>query len=101
MKRPARKPDPLPGGIDAMRNLGPQSRSWLAEIGIGSEAELRAIGSVEAFLRLKFALGRKVSLLMLYAMEAALLGIDWRHLPEETKAALRAQLPSAAPLTEP
>lgn len=94
MKRPVRRPEPLPGSIDAMRNLGPQSRAWLAEIGIETEAELREIGAVEAYLRLKFALGRKVSLVMLYAMEAAVRGIDWRHLPEETRAALRARLPS-------
>jgi hypothetical protein len=75
-----------------MRNLGPQSRAWLAEIGIETEAELREIGAVEAYLRLRFALGRKVSLVMLYAMEAALLGIDWRHLPDETRAALRARV---------
>ncbi len=41
-----------------MRNLGPVMERQLAEVGIASEEELRAAGSVEAFARLRFAFPR-------------------------------------------
>ena len=73
------------GRIRDMRNLGPRTEAMLAEAGIVSEADLREVGAVEAYLRLKFIFGGHASLLALYAMEAALIGCDWRALPQETK----------------
>ena len=75
--------------IDEMRNLGPQTQRWLAEIDIHTDADLRRIGSVAAWHRLRFAFGKRVTLNALYAMEAALLGCDWRALPAEVKDRLR------------
>ena len=72
------------------RNLGPKSRSWLAEIGIETQEELRAVGAVEAYGRLRFRFGKTVSRNMLFAMAAGLAGIDWRQLSAEHKAELDA-----------
>lgn len=71
-----------------MRNLGPASRLWLAEIGIHDLEEIRALGAVETYARLRFRFGRKISRNMLHALAAALADIDWRHLTPEHKAEL-------------
>ena len=59
-------------------------------MGITTVVELRAIGAVEAWRRLKFAFPRRISLVGFYALEAALRGIPWTALGEENQAALRA-----------
>ncbi|WP_394692244.1 TfoX/Sxy family DNA transformation protein [Hyphobacterium sp.] len=74
--------------ISAIRNLGPKTALALSEVGIHSRADLERIGAVEAYKRLRDRAG-KVSLNALYAMQAGLMDVDWRHLPDELKAALR------------
>ncbi len=72
-----------------MRNLGPQMEKWLKEVGITTEADLKKIGAVAAWCRLRFAFGKQISVIALYAMEAALIGCDWRSITAEEKAGLR------------
>jgi DNA transformation protein len=74
--------------IAAVPNLGPVTAEWLADIGVATFGDLRALGSVEAYARLRFRHGRLVNRNALHAMEAAIRGIDWRRLPAEDKAAL-------------
>ena len=71
-----------------MRNLGPKSRQWLAEIDIHDINELRTVGAVEAYARLRFRFGRPISRNMLHAMAASLADVDWRRLSPEHKAEL-------------
>lgn len=78
--------------IEDLPNLGPYMARRLAEIEVTDEDALRALGAVEAYQRLRFMFGREMTLNALWAMEAALLGLDWRHLSEAHKQALRAQL---------
>lgn len=66
--------------IASMRNLGPATARLLAEVDIDSEEALRQVGAIGAYHRLKFRFGRPVTLVALYAMEAALRGCDWRSL---------------------
>jgi len=75
-----------------MRNLGPATARMLAEIDIISDEDLRNLGAVEAYHRLKFRFGRHVTILALYAMEAALRDCDWRDLNPDTKVFLRRQV---------
>ncbi len=75
--------------IEEMRNLGPATAKMLAEVGVHREGDLRRIGAVDAYHRLKFRFGRQVTIIALYAMEAALHGCDWRSLDPETKERLR------------
>ena len=75
--------------IGGLRNLGPKMAQWLGEIGIHTRAELSQAGAVDAWSRLKAARQGHISLLALYAMQAALMDVDWRELPHELKAALR------------
>lgn len=77
--------------IKDMRNLGPTTARLLAEVDIENEYDLREVGAVAAYHRLKFRFGDNVSLLALYAMVAALEDRDWRSLSVETRAMLKAE----------
>ena len=77
--------------IDTLPGIGPVTQSRLEEAGIRTIGELRAMGPVEAYRRLKFMLPRQVSLNALYALEAALRGCHWLDLPPDVKAALQQQ----------
>lgn len=72
---------------DKIRNVGPKSAAWLRQIGIRTEEDLRRMGSVEAYRRVKLA-GFKPTLNLLYSMAGAEDGCHWTALAEERKAAL-------------
>lgn len=72
---------------DKIRNVGPKSAAWLRQIGIRTEEDLRRIGSVEAYRRVKVA-GFKPTLNLLYSMAGAEDACHWTALAEERKAAL-------------
>ena len=74
--------------IESLRNLGPKSSQWLRDAGINTIADLEQLGSVAAY-RLVKERQPKVSLNLLWALEAGLKGKDWRELPEATKQRLR------------
>ena len=74
--------------IESLRNLGPKSSQWLRDAGINTIADLEQLGSVAAY-RLVKERQPKVSLNLLWALEAGLKGKDWRELPESTKQRLR------------
>ncbi|NBJ12230.1 TfoX/Sxy family protein [Microvirga arsenatis] len=75
--------------LHTLPGIGPVTQGWLQEAGIRTAGELRAMGSVEAYRRLKFMLPQRVSLNALYALEAALRGCHWLDLPHDVKAALQ------------
>jgi len=73
----------------SLKNLGKVGNEWLAGIGIHSAEEVRQLGAVETYRCLKNAYPQAVTLNALYALEGALLGIDWRSIPPERRAELR------------
>ncbi|MDX1414415.1 MAG: TfoX/Sxy family DNA transformation protein [Candidatus Promineifilaceae bacterium] len=75
-----------------MRNLGPVSSNWLAEIGIYNVDDLRAAGVIPTYKLLKEIYPQRVSLNLLWGLEAAVRDIDWRELTEADKEALKKQL---------
>lgn len=75
-----------------MRNLGAASALMLAEIDVHNEDDLRRMGAVTAYNRVKFQMSGRTSILLLYAMEAALRDCDWRSLDTETRAKLKSQI---------
>ncbi|MCB5177339.1 MULTISPECIES: TfoX/Sxy family protein [Microvirga] len=75
--------------IGTLPGVGPVTQGWLEEAGIRTVAELRAVGSVDAYRRLKFMFPRRVSLNALYGIEAALRGCHWLDLPPSVKSALQ------------
>ena len=72
-----------------MKNMGPKSSEWLASIGIHSLEDVARLGVVETYKRVKTAYPEKVTLNMLYGLQAALLDIPWNELPPDIKAQLR------------
>jgi len=72
---------------EKIRNIGPKSMAWLRQTGIRTQAELEAVGSLAAYVRIKRA-GFKPSLNMLYAMEGAILGCHWQEIPAERRSEL-------------
>lgn len=71
----------------ALRNLGPASLRMLAAAGISTDEDLRALGSVAAHLAVKRT-GANASLNLLWALEGALTGRDWRLVAREERTAL-------------
>lgn len=78
--------------IETLRNLGSYTASRLAEIDILTVNDLRLVGPVEAYARLRFRFGKGITLNALWAIEAALAGGDWRQIPDERKRELKAEL---------
>ena len=72
-----------------IKNMGPKSRVWLHEIGINTLEDLKTIGAVEAYRRLKIAFPTEITLNMLWGLQAAILNISWKNLTPEMKAELK------------
>ena len=76
--------------IEELRNIGPKSGAWLRECGICTVEDLRSLGSVAAY-QLVARSRRRVSLNLLWALEAGLRDRDWRDLTEEEKLTRRCE----------
>ncbi|WP_411833239.1 TfoX/Sxy family protein [Pseudoxanthomonas mexicana] len=83
-----------------LRNIGPKSAAWLRQVGLRTHEDLAAVGSVEAFMRIKRA-GFRPSLNLLYALEGALLDAHWQQLPEQRRSELVLAYDAAAALLPP
>ena len=84
---------PLPDASElrALPNLGPASERMLHAAGIHTPAALRALGSVPAFVAVRQA-GQQPSLNLLWALEGALSGRDWKSVAQHERTALLMQL---------
>jgi DNA transformation protein len=69
-------------------NIGKELERILVEAGITSFAELKNLGSEQAFLRLRAA-DPSACRNMIYALEGAIAGIRWHDLPAGRKAELK------------
>ncbi len=63
----------------ALKNLGNTSVNWLRTVGIHTRDELEQIGPVGAYNRIRER-GIKVSKVLLYALQGALLDRHWNEL---------------------
>jgi DNA transformation protein len=77
--------------IDNLPNLGSSSASWLRETGIKTIVDLERFGPVAAY-RLVKQRQPQASLNLLWALEAGLMGKDWRELNDDEKERLKQQL---------
>jgi len=73
--------------LSNLPNLGPQSQQMLRSAGIESLEQLRALGSVRAYVRVKRAGGRP-SLNLLWALEGTLSGLPWQVVAREHRTSL-------------
>ncbi|TWI10290.1 TfoX/Sxy family protein [Aerolutibacter ruishenii] len=83
-----------------LRNIGPKSAAWLRQVGLRTQDDIAAIGTVEAFVRVKRA-GFKPTLNLLYALEGALLECHWQEVPEPRRQQLAAEAEAAIALLPP
>ncbi len=67
-----------------LKNLGMATVNILHAIGINTYADLRQLGAVEAYKRIK-ARDINVSKVMLYALQGALMDVHWNDLPPDLK----------------
>lgn len=73
-----------------MPSLGKASAELLVDVGIITPDMLRKLGTVEAWRRLRFAHGKRVTVTWIYALDIAIQGIPWKELSEARAAKLRA-----------
>ena len=81
--------DDVPETLERMRNLGPIIAGRLRTVGIGTPEELRRLGAVEAYVRVKRTFWVETTHAHLYALHGAVTDVRWYALPEEARAALR------------
>jgi hypothetical protein len=77
-----------------IKNMGPRSSEWLASVGIRTLDDVAELGVVETYQRVKAAYPDKVSLNLLWGLQAALLDLPCaaRELPPDIKEELRRQV---------
>ncbi|WP_268118678.1 TfoX/Sxy family protein [Methylobacter sp. YRD-M1] len=64
--------------IAQLKSLGPKSQKMLVQAGVTSVDQLRALGSIEVYVRAKRS-NKGVSLNLLWALESALTGQPWQE----------------------
>lgn len=74
--------------LSEMPNIGKKLAEYLNQANIGSAEELENMGSREAFKRLR-CVREDACLNMLCALEGAVRGVRWHHLPQEIKQELK------------
>lgn len=77
--------------LSTMRNIGPNSAAWLAAVGVSSIADVRRIGAVAAYARVK-RVRPQATLNLLWALEGAIEDRDWRQIDAEKKQQLKDEL---------
>lgn len=73
--------------ISDLPNLGPKSQLALTSAGITGVEQLRQLGSVAAYAKVKRS-GGAVSLNLLWALEGALTGIRWQEVARLNRTSL-------------
>jgi len=73
--------------LERAPNIGPTLARELRQVGVRDLDELRALGAVEAWERLRLA-GLRTCAHSLRALEGAIQGIDWMTMPEADRARL-------------
>ncbi len=85
----------MPTPISSLRNLGPRVEEYMANVGIHSAEELREIGYMAAYVKLRAHKPKIMNRMALYAIYGALTDQDCMRLPREIKDALEVELQAA------
>ena len=80
-----------------LRNIGPKSMAWLRQTGVRSLDDLKSVGALAAYVRVKRA-GFRPSLNLLYALEGAILDCHWQDIPDERREQLVTEAEAAVAL---
>ena len=74
--------------LSSLRNIGTEIEKKLITAGITTAKELKEIGSIEAYIRVK-AYYPNICLVHLYVLEGAIIDEDYNRLPEDVKRNLK------------
>jgi DNA transformation protein and related proteins len=74
--------------VSELKNIGPKTAEWLRAVGVYTRRDLEQLVSVHTYQTIR-AHGFNSALLLLYALEGALLDIHWNRLPAELKSNLK------------
>ena len=77
-----------------MKNIGPKSSEWLTSVGVNTLEDVARLGVVETYKRVKAVYPDKVSLNMLYGLQAALLDLPINQLPQDIRDQLKREAES-------
>lgn len=77
------------GELQMLPNIGAKLEEQLHLAGIDTEAELRKVGSKEAWLRI-LGFDSSACIMRLSALEGAIQGVRWHDLSPQVKAELKA-----------
>ena len=75
--------------LSELPNIGKVLEANLIAVGITTHEELRAAGTITAFMRIKTVVDPGACVQMLYGIEGAVQGIRDRDLPQEKKSELK------------
>ncbi|MBZ0166299.1 MAG: TfoX/Sxy family protein [Candidatus Omnitrophica bacterium] len=81
-----------------IRNIGPVSREWLNAVGIRDINDLKRLGAVEVYCRVRER-GFAPTLNLLWALEAAIQDAPWYSLTADDKECLRTEVEQRAKAT--
>ncbi len=73
--------------IEKLPGLGPKSKEMLAAAGIKTVEQLRRLGSVAAYVKVKRT-GANASLNLLWGLESAISGMHWQEVARVHRASL-------------
>jgi len=78
------------GELQSLTNIGARTEKSLNEIGVHTLADLKKVGSVKAWHRMRAAHPKKdCCICALYALEGAIMDVRWNELPKEVKEGLK------------
>ena len=89
MSRGPGKGEPDLKGLAALPSLGKTSAEMLVDAGILNPAMLKAAGPEEAYRRLRFAHGRRVTINFIYALDIAISGGRWDEMDPDRQQQLK------------
>ena len=74
--------------LTSLKNIGERSSGWLVAAGIETTADLERIGPVDCWRCVKQVFTNEATIVLLYALQGALLDLPWTELPDEIKRCL-------------
>ena len=82
----------------ALKNLGNTSVNWLRTVGVHNRDDLARLGPVATYNRIRER-GIRVSRVLLYALQGALMNVHWNELDADLKRRLIEEADSNADVT--
>ena len=75
--------------VEDLKNIGETTAQWLHDVGIHTRADLEERGAVIAYKVIQHQRPQKVNVLLLYALQGALLDVHWNALSPTIKEQLK------------